>query len=77
MELKNADSPTAETTRMETERPKNRFDPSTHCKNPKRMLVAPARKVPPRNRCRAPIFSMYLLNNGEKKTVVTKTQPYT
>ncbi len=47
---------------------------STHCRNPNRMLVAPAMKVPYKNMLLEPILLMNLPNTGEKTIVVIKTE---
>ena len=54
---------------------KNTFGSSIHCKNPKRILVVPAKKVPYKKSFRDPMLSMYLPNIGKNTMVVTNAQP--
>ena len=46
MAQKNADSPIAETTRMDKDRTKKAVEPFTNSRKPKRAVVDPAKKVP-------------------------------
>ena len=60
-----------------SDRDKNVLGSSIHCKNPKRILVVPAKKVPYKKSFRDPMLSMYLPNIGKNTIVVTNAQPYT
>ena len=61
----------------DSDKAKNNFGSSIHCRKPKRTLVAPAKIVPYRKRLRDPILSIYLPKTGENTIVVTNAQPNT
>ena len=77
MAQKKADSPIAETTRMDKDRTKKAVEPFTNSRTPKRAVVDPATNVPERKRLRAPMELMNLPKIGEKMMVVMNTDPYT